>query len=141
MVPAKRLRTEYKQRKQCKHEQRYHLLNDFQLYQREWASVTYKSYPVCRHLKTVLEECYTPASHYHQHQRQRFSAGQRREFQMPVPCHCHKRIGAHEQQYRIKRFHNCCIYGCKDTHSLRIYASRSHLFFNRRSQNAQTNRE
>ena len=31
-----------------------------QLYQRKWSAVAFKTYPVRRHLKTILKQCYPP---------------------------------------------------------------------------------
>ena len=46
--------------KHHKHHKSDHLLHHLQLYQRKWSAVAFKTYPIRRHLKTILKQCYPP---------------------------------------------------------------------------------
>lgn len=57
MVPMQRLALKHHHRNDCEHRKRDYFLNDFQLKESEWTSISDKTNAIAWHLQAVFEEC------------------------------------------------------------------------------------
>src|SRR5690606_13334225 len=77
-----------------KHHQCNNLLNNFQLYQREYTSVPLKTNPVGRNLKAIFKKGDQPAEENDTKQRKLTEPGVFGKFEMSIPGKRHKNVGA-----------------------------------------------
>ena len=99
MIPMQALALKEEGHNDRKYSQRNHFLNNLQLYERKRTSVDVGAQPVCRYLKAIFEECYTPGEKDYEYQRPAIGYMHILEFEMTVPCEGHADIGTYQKQY------------------------------------------
>ena len=87
----------YKKCEEGKHYECDHLLDDFQLHQRERAAILLIPEAVGRDLGTIFKEGDAPADTDDSHKAELLKALHFSEFEMPIPGHCHKHIRQEEK--------------------------------------------
>ena len=107
MVPLQRLTTEEDGRKERKDYKRYNLLHHFELHQREWASVTRKTYSVGGYLARIFGQGDAPREDDDEPQGPRRNEFHLLQLQVAVPRKGHKDVRYDEQQYSVKYLHLC----------------------------------
>ena len=99
MVPLEFLPLKTYHGNDCEHRKRYHLLQNFQLKQRERAAVVLKAYAVGGYHYAVFEKRNSPRNKDDYKQGPALRYATRLEFQVPVPRKCHEYVGNNEENY------------------------------------------
>lgn len=63
MIPMQTLPLEEHVRNNGKYDERNALLDNFELYQSEWAAIANEAYTIGWHLTAIFEECYYPTKY------------------------------------------------------------------------------
>lgn len=106
VIPPEAFGLEKQRAEQHKNHQSNDLLNDFQLHERERSAVFLKPDAVCRHLKTIFEECDAPAKKNDTDEGQGMKPRNVFHPQMSIPRKSHENVGRNEQKNGIKSCHN-----------------------------------
>lgn len=111
VVPFESLSFERNRTEHHKHHKRDYFLNNFELNEREWTSVSLKSNTIGRHLKTIFEEGYPPTDQHYTKQRECCKPRKLFHFEVTIPSEGHKHV-RYYQQYdgdNGRNIHKRCI--------------------------------
>ena len=107
MVPSKVCVLEENHREEDEDYERDNLLHDFQLDEREGASVAVKSDAVGGNLQAIFNEGDAPGEDYDGNQRPVRTDAGRLEFQVAIPGEGHEYVGGNQEEYgQYGGFHN-----------------------------------
>ena len=105
MVPLQRLSLEKQMGNDAEDNERYDLLNNLQLHEREEAAIAFETNSIGRHLTAIFEESNGPREGNDANEWPVVANARLLQLKMAVPGKRHKYIAADEQQYGVEGVH------------------------------------
>ena len=100
MVPPQFGAFEAEKAKDGENRERNHLLQHFELNEREWAAIAIKPDAIGRHLKAIFKQGQSPRKQNDGIERPIGAVARELQLQMAIPCKSHEYVRHDEQRHR-----------------------------------------
>ncbi len=107
-----RLALEHDHGDYCENGKGDYFLDDLQLEEREWSTITNEADTIAWNLKAILEKCQAPREEDYAYQRPTVGDVHFLKFQMTIPSESHEDVGANKEEDCVESVHNLLFFSC-----------------------------